>query len=645
MTRAEGATAWFHSLDTCLYKGRIFHFSTTGGKLTVTEVFLDDWGRFVSVRTDLDSPSLSIACCAIGSRILVMSGNDSNVFGFLLRIDDGELMKTSIQAETLSVSGNISWGRPFFLHSVSDTRVFLYFHEESRIWCGELAAHAIKLRSLTKILSPHMALCSPPVALPSGEFLVAATCQDKNGMHIVSVSRTCALRRVGSVPRGRAFGASALLVRERFLVGFGGTNVFSNCWILDTHTSRRSFAWCDRRPTFEGCWPFLLARGDVLYLLGRKLHSLTIRQLSESIYDKELRGDFCFAIGLSRDLTAYPYASQSRFFREASMWTEIAHIHSYNTVQSQNRILTAFTREGRICVAEIFVFGKQVGQITVDTGVQCAHWRLCCCLLGREILVLSGVEGKAEVSAYLICVDEGWISQNSIHVRKLEVRGEVLWKAVPFLVWMGGSAAWLSFSSSTQTWLCEIEGDLLRAEPSLAFSDGTAPVAAPVRLSDGTVAVATAGAACTTISLLRKKEALGLENFAKVLESQIFGVSLFQAGERLLGMIGGRGSFWLSRADHAQLIDLRSGAVFPLQDCEVPRLQDTWAVPVVREGIFYLLGGCEPHLASYASVRSITQALGDEALSAAFRRWAGVPLLAGQAFSGDLARNSVSPLL
>ena len=113
---------------------------------------------------------------------------------------------------------------------------------------------------------------------------------------------------------------------------------------------------------------------------------------------------------------------------EVSDW-----FRSSNTCQHRGRAFHFSPNEGKLVVTEA-ILGDEVELVRVQTGVECKatnYWYIACYPFGDRILVMAGEEKSVFVA--LVEVEDGRLSEETIHVTTLTVSGDKEWAWRPYL--------------------------------------------------------------------------------------------------------------------------------------------------------------------------------------------------------------------
>jgi len=334
-------------------QGRVFHFSQCDRKLSVTEIFFGPRLKTRTVNTGVDCKTNHdgyISCCPLGDKILVMAGewNATEFFCALVGIDLGELSRESIHVEQKRVGGLERWKVEAYLVQISDNKVWASFYDSNEIWIGELKGdelvmtkHPDHLPSLSPESSssdprtsedstPWPSSCddgeeesnkehdketdcgeehsdhlparggfgAPPLRLPDGRFLAAGGYSYSTDISLITPGKRFSFERIGDMPGEGRYCVSTTLIKERFLVGFGGwnDNEVDDMWIFDLQTHRASGVAKEGEWHPATRWPFLAINDDILYIVGGQTtasaHSIPLPTLASLIEDPVIRSSF-----------------------------------------------------------------------------------------------------------------------------------------------------------------------------------------------------------------------------------------------------------------------------------------------------------------------------------------------------------------
>jgi len=273
MRRVGEVFARITASNTCQHKGRILSFSQRQKMLVLTEIILGDVAEFVSVETAANIHTTNdgrIACCSLGNSVLVLAEHKCDVFAAVIDIDDGALSASTIHISELSVVWDGSWSLNPFLCQLSSTCALLTFSDKRLMWRCDLKATAIEMTLLPATAPTSWGFSTLPILLPDGRLLVAGAKPCSTDITLISMGEELRFERAGSMPGDKRWGTSAVLVGDRFVIGFGGeyTRFLGDLWVFDLQTResfpvRQAGEW-----HLPGCWVFLTVHHSTLYLIG-----------------------------------------------------------------------------------------------------------------------------------------------------------------------------------------------------------------------------------------------------------------------------------------------------------------------------------------------------------------------------------------
>ena len=121
---------------------------------------------------------------------------------------------------------------------------------------------------------------------------------------LITCDEVARFEKIGDIPGVARDEASLVLVRDRFVVGFGGTasSRQNDLWIFDLKTRRASQVgqrgdWHPR-----GCLVPLVFQGDTIYLISgwgsSSVHCISLTSLADLIRNTSVRIAFCAWLGL-----------------------------------------------------------------------------------------------------------------------------------------------------------------------------------------------------------------------------------------------------------------------------------------------------------------------------------------------------------
>lgn len=245
-----------------------------------------------------------ISCSVLGESILVMAGRGRKVCAALVRVAGGPLVEGSCSVTELTVKGRIGWHREPFLAGFSERQALLYFAGQRNLWRCTVNGTDLVLEELATRSPPRYGFVTVPLCLPEGKLVVAGSLPCSTDITVISLGEEPVFQKASTIPTVKASHVSTVLVRDRFLIGFGGLcglpELLGRCqddlWIADLRTGlssgvRRKGAWHPRAYLTP-----LAVQGDVLCLLGgsvtRAISSIPLSVLASLILNPRVRRTF-----------------------------------------------------------------------------------------------------------------------------------------------------------------------------------------------------------------------------------------------------------------------------------------------------------------------------------------------------------------
>jgi len=310
------------SYNTCEHRDRVFNFGPDSqGKLVVRELFLGEEVEVKEVNTGVDCKcryTRFFSCCPFGNKVLVMAGEQgaADFFCAFVRIDPGELTKESIHIEKKKVIGWEKYETVPFLVQIAENKVWASFFNSDRIWIGELKGNELVMTKHQDHLPTTDGLGAPPLPLPDGKFLAVGEWPSSTDITIITPGEHFSFRKIGDIPGEERYCVSTTLIKERFLVGFGGWKgkLVDAMWIFDLETHKVSAVKREGEWHPGGRWPALVVRDKELYVIGGfntiAAHSLSFAALVRLIQNDRVRCAFCTCLG-------FPFRPVKGFKRSA----------------------------------------------------------------------------------------------------------------------------------------------------------------------------------------------------------------------------------------------------------------------------------------------------------------------------------------
>lgn len=167
----------------------------------------------------------------------------------------------------------------------------------------------------------------------------------------------------------------------------------------------------------------------------------------------------------------------------------VSRVANRAVVQHAGRIFNIGQRRGRLVISEI-TFDRQLDVHALDTALSESDLdsgSLCACSLGDLMLVLAERSiGSRDGFAALLFVGSGPLTQASVRVTTLQVRGWKPLEGAPYLSRFAEGLALLHFHGNIQARLCEVGSSSLTIRQLPSDAPALRYLVAPlVRLSDG----------------------------------------------------------------------------------------------------------------------------------------------------------------
>jgi len=320
MLRADDLAGHFRAYRTCQHKGRTFNLSftlysplTPSPKIIVREAILGDTVRVVQITSDYECTgwaSSYLCCCSFGEDILAIEGmvEERDVSAFLLRVDDGELRGEALHFTPLDVRAGIQWHGWPSLCQLAEDRALLSFEGAKRMRLCVREDDTLSVYRLRQKVPMAGGFAAVPVRIPGGRVLVAGGGAPSNDIIAISVDQDIRYERIATIPGDARACPSAVLIKNRFVLGFAGIRQFElrDLWIYDLETRTSSTV------REEGDWHpggkavTLIVSNDKIYFLGGERcvesHILDFLTLAELIVSREMKRLFCGALGMPMGL-------------------------------------------------------------------------------------------------------------------------------------------------------------------------------------------------------------------------------------------------------------------------------------------------------------------------------------------------------
>lgn len=309
MKKVGGGAAEFASYNTCRLAGRVLRFFPRFQRLFVAEIALGE----NAVRAEADTGvecgvtlDCSVSCCALGSGVLVLAGEREGSFAALVDVGEPRAAELAVNVTKLDVSGSIPWSNWPFLCQISGDRALLYFHDRSRVWECEVRAGTLVVTDLRSPLPTRYGFGSAAVHVSDGKLLVAGAYPYTKQVTFILLGEALGFEAAGIIPGVARNATSLVLIRKRFVAGFGGLHggLLDDLWLLDLQTGQSSAVRRGGTWHLADQWVPLAEGEDALYLVGGQwdpsVYSLPFSALASLIVAEGLREAFSEALGLPR---------------------------------------------------------------------------------------------------------------------------------------------------------------------------------------------------------------------------------------------------------------------------------------------------------------------------------------------------------
>lgn len=608
----------------------------------------------------------AIACCPLGNAILVLAGKarpkpvsseDSmvqsrsrlderhglqfsqtsvlsagsqvqapcQISAVLVRVDEGELSESAIHASELAVGEGPEWSSEPYLCPLSESRALLSFAFRRSLWYCDVVDGGLKLARLSLKTPTRWGFCSLPTLLPSGELLAAGSFPRSTDITVLSLGDQPSFRKLGDAPGVARRSGSTILLKGRFVLGFGGSGSQDDLWIFDLQNQAASIVWERGEWHPGGQEVFMACQDGVLYLIGGSFpapaSAISLDALPELIHDDGLRKAFCSALSLPQ---ASLWSPDEELLASPGMRKLIGNVslRNSNTVSCGGRVFSFSHTRGELLISEILL-GQRVKRLDVSAGLNCKtdnEGLIACCPLGDGILVMAGAVDATDLFAALVVVDKGELKRETVHITKLDVHGNGKWLDTPFLVQVAKKKAWLSFRGSDEVWFCQLRGGALAVEKSshaLPTRKGFGTV--PTGLPEGWLLAAGADPATTDVTLFSTQGKFVCEVIGEIPGEARRGVSTVALGDRFVIGFGG----WNSgdRFDDVWVLDLQTCGMSAVGKAGEWHPPTSRAFLVVDQGTLYILGGVECSVAHCISLSALAGQIQNEEIRIAFKQW------------------------
>jgi len=568
----------------------------------------------------------------------------TDFFCAFVRIDPGELTQQSIHVEEKRVTGWKSYGLGPHLAQIAENKVWASFHNSDEIWIGELKGEEVVMTKHSDHLPTEEGFGAPPLRLPDGRLLAAGGWPSSADITLITPGERFSFEKIGDIPGEGRYCVSTTLIKERFVVGFGGwVGVhMDEMWIFDLQTKKASpvAREGDWHPVVS--WPFLTIKDDILYIVGgqktQSVHSITFQNVSDLIQELDFQPIFQRALGLKPRRYPADRTDNGEFRGMCDLGGCFPGYLSYNTIDRQGRVFHFSQCQRKLCVTEILI-GRWVKTKTVDTGIDCKtddDNHISCCSLGDNILVMAGEKNTSDCFCAIVSMDPGVLSGETIHVEEKRVTGWGRYEEVSFLAQISENKVWISFDSPNEIWIGELKGDKLvmtKHPDHLPIKYGFC--VPPLRLPDGRFLVAGGDPYSRAITLITPGEQFSFEKVGEMPGEERCGVSTILIGERFL--VGFGGSDDKNDMDNMWIFDLQTRKVSPVTKEGEWHLGGPWPVLVVRDKELYVIGGWKTTTAHSLSFATLVRLIQNRRVRCAFCSCLGLQFW----FGASLHRSTV----
>jgi len=232
-------------------------------------------------------------------------------------------------------------------------------------------------------------------------------------------------------------------------------------------------------------------------------------------------------------------------------------------------------------------------------------------------------KNKDAVFAGLVDVDEGPLTESTIHVTKLSVEGDIEWAYWPFLCSVSENRAMLFFRMQNSMWYCDVKERTLRMrrlETTMPSYGGFCSL--PFCLPNGSLLVVGERLGSDDITLISCGEEPTFDIVGKVPRAKGCYTSLVLVGERFMVGFGGEEDFIF--LDNLWTFDLQSHKSSAIAKDGDWHLQDTLVPLVVQDDTLYLIGGENTPFINSISLQALSELIQDIDVQTAFQTSLGL---------------------
>lgn len=651
MKKLRRAPRTFQSYSTCYRNGRLFHFSQDYQQLQISEALLGDNVEIVELETRAACSSADnerIGCCSLDCGILVVSGSWTESSAFLVSIDDGPLTAKTVHIKRLELReqrGLRQW--PFFSH-ISGNMAMTYFGTDNSIWSYAVSGTDLVITEIGTRAPGIWGLGAPALRLSEDKFIVAGSAGLSMDITLISRGAEIKFEKIGCIPGPPRRGPSSILVKERFVLGFGGSAA-DDLWIFDVQTKKSSIIWekgswpCQKKLQRLSEFSTLVLNGDTLYVFGRYVHAITLQEIASLIDDDKIRRVFASACGLSK-VSKYVLPPIERTEFEMQKLEGCIRANSSSMVSHRGRLFF-FTAGGtKFTISEIVFFGRRAKDITVPLKMRFCDGPIGCCSLGNHILVMTGQ--KKRISAALVTVEKGRLRPLSVSTKRLTVNGDKVWPGIPFVRAISDTTALLFFDGQSATWLCEVSGTTLsvtKQATQMPTEGGFRCL--PIGLPDGALLAAGDSSGFTDITRISVNGRPRCEFVGVIPGVGRYGASLVLIRDRFVVGFGGTSIRGHETLDDLWIFDLqtRHGSQLSKRGMWHPKANHVFMV--VQGGTLYLIGGTLTTSVYCIALEAFGGLVRDWRLKADFCSCMGFSIASKRPWKGRLVYENLVPCL
>jgi len=306
-----------------------------------------------------------------------------------------------------------------------------------------------------------------------------------------------------------------------------------------------------------------------------------------------------------------------------------------NTLQYKGRVFNFAPPAGKLRVTEMLL-GEKSRYVVVATNALRKEYededeRTACCLLGQHILLLT--RKNEGIFAALVDIDDGPLTNSTIHFTELFVWGDKEWPDSPFLCSVSDSRALLYFFFDDRMWYCDLDDHILTVrnlKTKMPTSGGFCTV--PIRLPNGKLLVAGALPYSKSITLISCEGKLAFEKIGDIPGRERCLTSIALIGGRfVIGFGGVNTDIGVYLFSDLWIFDLETRLSSPVRrrgdwregDCIVPMM--------VQDDNLYFVGAGDFHPVYVFPLRSLANLIKDKTIRSTFSDWLGTTF---QPFAG-----------